>query len=372
LPRRVFPGGRIAAITSTILSPSFFAFIFAPLLDVRLSRRTYALIFIGVAASSVAITVMHRSQLRVVETVSLAGYLAATLVQGAVGGWMGSLIPKEEDSHLGAWFTVANIGTGGVMMLAAGWLVSRARPAIAGSLLGLMLLAPVLIYPFVPAPGPDRKLARESYAHFFTEVFALLKRRRVQVGLLLFLLPSASFALTNVFGGIGADYRASEHLVGLLAGVGSSLAGVAGSLLLPPLVRRLELRPLYLAIGLSGALFTLSLLLLPRVPWAFAVAISGENLFQALALAASTAITFEIIGPRNPLAATLFSLLIAASNFSIVYMGFVDGRAYTWRGVSGSLLVDALVSMGACLTLGLLWFALGRRSAMPLGPHGLE
>ncbi len=361
------PGGRVATITSTILAPAFFAFILAPMLDVRLSRRTYALVFAALSAAAIAFTVMHRAQLQLIEPVMFAGYLAASLVQGAVGGWMGSLVRKQDDSQLGAWFAVANIGAGGLMMLVAGEIVSRLSPGSAGAILAAMLLAPTLVYLVVPAPGPDRKLARESYTQFFAEVLALLKQRQVQVALLLFLLPSGSFALTNVLGGIGSDFGANERMVGLLAGAGSALAGVIGSLLLPPLARRLALRPLYLAIGVFGALFTLALLLMPRVPWAFGIAISGENLFQALAIAAATAIIFETIGPKNPLAATLFSLLIAAGNFSITYMGFVDARAYTWRGLTGSLVTDALVS--AMASAGLFFLVKGRSPAMaPAAP----
>ena len=357
------PGGQIAAITSSILSPGFFVFLVAPMLDVRLSRRTYALVFAAIAASAIGFTASHSAQLRLVEWIMFAGYLAASLVQGAVGGWMGSLIDKEQDSALGAWFTVSNIGAGGIMMLVAGEAVSRLRPALAGLLLGALLFAPTMIYLLVPAPGPDRKLARESYAQFFAEILALMKQRGVQLALAMFLLPSASFALTNVLGGIGADFNANQRLVGLLAGAGSAATGVAGSLLLQPLAKKLALRPLYLSIGIAGALFTLTLSVLPRAPWVFAIAIAGENLFQALAIATATAITFETIGPRNPLAATLFSLLIAAGNFSITYMGFLDGRAYTWGGVQGSLAADAGVSIAACLGLAALW----RRSAQGVG-----
>jgi PAT family beta-lactamase induction signal transducer AmpG len=344
-------GGRIAAITSLTISPSFMVFLLGPMLDVRLSRRTYALLFSLLAAAGAFFTLLEHTNLVVVEWVTFLGYLAASLSQSAVGGWMGSLIRKDQDSALGAWFTVANIGAGGVMMLVAAQAVSRLPPYAGGCVVAAMLLLPTLTYLAVPAPGPDRKLARESYSQFFREVVSLVKLRTVQRALLLFLLPSASFALTNVLGGVGPEYGADERLVGLLAGVGSGIAGIAGSLVLQPLARKLPLRPLYLAIGIAGALFTLSLLLLPHASWAFAIAISGENLFQALAIATATAITFETIGPGHPLAATLFSLLVSASCFSIIYMGFIDARAYAWHGIVGSFAADAGLSGAVCVAL---------------------
>ncbi len=347
------PGGRIAGLTAVIISPSFWVFALSPMLDVRFSRRGYALVFAALTAAAVAFTAMHHNNLATVEFVMAAGYTAASLYQGAVGGWMGSLISKEQDGALGAWFAVANLGAGGLMMLLAGELLHRLPPLITGTLLGCLLLLPTLTFVWIPAPGPDRRLARESFRQFWGDVLALLKRREVAIALLLFVLPSASFALTNVLGGVGKDFSASERTVSLCAGIGSAMAGIVGSLFIPPLARKAALRPLYLGIGIAGGLFTLSLLLLPRRPWSFAVAITGENVLQAMAFSAANAITFETIGPGNPLAATTFTVLLAASNLAIVYMSLIDGWGYSWRGITGSYITDAGVSIIVCLLLAL-------------------
>ncbi len=357
------PGGRIAAITATVLSPGFWAFLLAPMLDVRFSRRAYALVFTVVAAAAMAFTVAHRGQPALMQAAMILGYTAACLVQSAVGGWVGSLIGKEQDSGLGAWFAVANLGAGGVMMLVAGQLITRLRPMLAGGLLAAFLLIPLLTYLAIPAPPADRRLARDTFRQLFAQIAALARRREVLLALMLFVLPASSFTLTNVLGGIAGDFRASERLVSVLAGVGSAAAGVVGSLLLPPLAKKLPLMPLYLAIGTAGAFFTLLLLLLPHAPWSFAVAITGENLFQALAFATANAISFETIGRGNPVAATQFSVLIAAVNLPITYMGFVDGRAYTAGGVRGSFALDAGVSLAVCLLLAWAVATLGRTRA---------
>jgi len=345
------PAGHVAAIASAILSPGFWIFAASPMLDAWLSRRTYALIFGSFTAIAIALTVSNANRPGIVEAVMVPGFAAAMLYQGAVGGWMGSLIDKQEDSRLGIWFSVSNLGAGGLMMVLAGQLITRLEPWLAGVLIGTGVLLPMLLFLAIPSPPADRRPARESFGRFNRELLLLLQNRTVLLALALFILPAASFALTNVLGGAGYDFAASERAVSLFAGVGSSAAGIIGSFLLFPLARRFPLRPVYLAIGITGAVFTLSLLLLPRVPWAFGVAITGENLFQALAFATANAIAFDVIGPDNPFAATLFTVLLAASNFPITYMQFLDGRGYDWRGLNGAFLTDASISVAACLLL---------------------
>lgn len=155
------PGGTIGAFTATLLWPSVLVAFLSPMLDVRFSRRTYALVTAALTAAAVMFTVTHPRPLREVEFIMIAGYTAAALFQGAVGGWMGSLIPPEEDSRLGVWFAVGNTGAGGVMMF-LGALLLHLPAWTAACALGALLMLPTLLFLFIPAPGPDRKLAGES------------------------------------------------------------------------------------------------------------------------------------------------------------------------------------------------------------------
>ncbi len=359
-------GDKIAGIISIILIPGFVTFLLAPMMDLWLKRRTYAVIFTLISAVAIGYTTAFRTDVHLTVTVMLICSVANMLSQGAIGGWTGSLIRKEDDSKLAAWMGVANLGAGGVMPIVAGYVLSRLHPAAAGYVLAALVVLPLVIYPLVPAPEPDVKLASEKYAQFFRDLFALVKQRRVQSALVLFTLPASTFALSNVLSGLGPDYHTSERLQGLLSGVGVVVAGCLGNLLFPVLAKRFPLRPLYLGLGVVGAVFTLSLLLLPHTPWAFALGFTGETFFQAMGLTAVMAIAFETMGPENPFAATLFSLLMAAALFSLFYMGLVDGHAYSWRGVAGSFVVDAAVSSVVALGLGAIFFwGRSKRSSPP-------
>jgi MFS transporter, PAT family, beta-lactamase induction signal transducer AmpG len=362
------PGGQIAVAVAVIISPGFWIFLVAPILDVRFRRRTYALAFGLLAVFGTAFTVFYHPSKLEIEAVMILSYLSVALYAAAVGGWAGALIKKEQTSKLGSWNTIFNICSGGLGMLISGFITQHFSPGHGALLILVIFLAPMLAFFFIPAPAADDTLASESFRRFGREVMSLFKRREVLVALAMFILPSASFALTNTLGGWGKEFHASPGLVSFFGGVGSILAGIVGSFLIPPIAKKLPLRPMYLAIGIIGACFTFILFLMPLTPATFGLAFFGENLFQAAAFATGLAIVFEVIGNGNPLAATIFAVLTSALNFPIVYMEIVDGHGFDWNGVAGAFIVDSMISGGICILLGIVLFKVLRAQNMRPSP----
>jgi PAT family beta-lactamase induction signal transducer AmpG len=348
------PEARIGIITATAMSPAFWAFIICPMLDVRFTRRFYAIVSTILAAIFMGLGLFNVHHLLLLEILLTLGFAGASMTQNALGGWLSTAIRTEDESRLSAWFNVANIGGGGIIATFTLALIHHLPIALAAAILAACLLLPMAIYPFIPVTAPDARLARESFAAFFRDILALLKRREILIALALFLAPSGSFALTNILGGLGADFHASARVIAIAGGAGVAVAGIVGSLIFPFFARFMSLRPLYLAIGIVGACFTLSLLLLPRTPTVYALSMIGENVFQSLAITGTFAIAFETIGQNNPLAATTFSVLGAACNFPIDYMQIIDSRAYSWHGVTGTFFADAILGILACTLLALL------------------
>jgi PAT family beta-lactamase induction signal transducer AmpG len=238
----------------------------------------------------------------------------------------------------------------------------RGMPYLAGAaLLSLLIVAALPIYLTTPCPPADGRLAEESFREFARDLAALLRRPTVLWTLLLFLAPAASFALTNQLSGEGRDFGAPERLVGLFGGAGAAIAGVVGSLLTPRIGKRLPPRVLYLLVGGLGAVFTLTLILLPRSPAVFGLAMLGENVFQAASFSVANIIVLRTIGHDNPLAATQFGLLNAAGSLPLTYMQVLDGQAYGLGGLNGSLLADAGLSAAACALLGATSWIFRRR-----------
>jgi MFS transporter, PAT family, beta-lactamase induction signal transducer AmpG len=354
------PETTIAAVAAVAFSPLSFMFLFSPMLDVWFSRRWYAAVFTILGAVLVGISVMNIHHLLLLEITVVAGVAAMSLASAALCGWLSTVARGEDENQLSAWLTVANFSGFGIMSIIGAELIEHLPSPVAGFLLTSVILVPALIFLWIPASGRDLLLADESFGAFWVDVFALLRRRQVLVAIALFLSPCGTFSLTNILGGLGNDFHAAPRVVSVLGGSGAVVAGICGSLLLPILAKRMPLRPLYLTIGAVGGVFTLGLILLPRTPGSFALALIGENIFQSLAITCSVAIIFEITGRNSPLAATTFALLSAAYAFAIVYMPVVDGWGYSVRGVAGAFAADADIGIAACLMMGLLLFLLHR------------
>lgn len=372
IPQLLTAKGISAAVTTDITAiaiiPGFCAFLVSPLLDVFVSRRFYAVLFCIIQALCLFISLFLTERLAALTVFLFIGFFASVLFNSALGGWLGSITPPEEESRLGAWFAIANFAGFGITSMIAIQLLRGLPYTLGAAVLCLMVLAPLAIYPFLPAPPPDRRLAKESFARFTGDVIALLRQPGSLRMLPLFLAPCATFALVNIVGALGKEYQASETTVGLAGGLCTIAAAVIGSLLAPVLARRVPLLPLYLLIGICGAAFTLLLIALPRLPFIYVGAVLGENIFASAANATAAAIIFGTIGKGNPLAATQFSILMAATFLPQTYMQAVDGLAFGAHGLTGMLGADAGLSVISCTVFALLWSRTQRGRSMRVAP----
>jgi PAT family beta-lactamase induction signal transducer AmpG len=353
---------RIAVITAAAMSSNFWPFVFGPMLDVWFSRRWYATGFAALSSLLVVATLMNLRHPAVLEAALVAGVAAAMLFTTALCGWLSTVCRHEDKNKLSAWVNIAVISGTGVTSVLGGELARHLPDWVAACVLGAIVFLPTVIFLFIPCAGPDKRLAGESFGEFRREVSALLRRREVLIALVLLLSPCSSFALTNLLGGLGGDFHASARVVSVAGGAGAFFPGLIGCLLFPVIAKRSPLLFLYLADGILGSLFTLSLILLPHTPVTFTIALVGEYLFQAVAFSIQVGIMFEAIGQNNPLAATAFTILSASTYVPITYMMIADGSGYSLGGIAGSLGMDAAVSIVSCLVIGFLLYRLSGKT----------
>lgn len=356
LAARHVPEQRIAGLTGVLVLPLILTVLIAPVLDVRFSRRFYAVVCCTLATGLSVSALLTQDNFPLFGTLLFFSMLSTGLFSAALGGWQASVIATARQPTLSAFYNIANIGAGGAMAAVAVPMIRSLPLPAACAVFACMMLLPMVVFLFMPAPGPDRRLARESFAGLLRAIASLFGRGEVLLVLALFLLPSSSFTMTNILSALGADYHTPERTVSLLNGAGVTFAGIFCCLVAGVLCRRLPLRRLYLGIGIVGGLFTLSLAVLPHVTFVYGLATVGENALQALAFTAMTAISLRTVGHGNALAATEMSILTASANVPLFYMQFIDSHAYKVHGLAGAYVTDAAISIVVCVgLLGFMW-----------------
>jgi PAT family beta-lactamase induction signal transducer AmpG len=354
----------IAGMTALATAVSLGVFALAPLLDTLISRRAWS-IGLGVlgAVLTTLVLLLPASSPWLGATLAAAA-LALSLYNAAVGGWLGAALPKSCDATISTWFVIGNSSGFGVGALIQFWLISHLPPGAGALIVGVATLVPISILPLIPATDLGRKAMRESFGALARDLTHLLRQGRVLRILLMFVLPCAAFTLTNAFGGMGPDFHASDGLVSVSNGLGAVLIGLGGSLLARLILTRFPAPLTYLSIGVLGAGFTLALVALPHTPMTYVLAVLGENAAQSIAQVSQNAIIFRSIPQGSTLASSQYGLLGAAFGVPYSYMLALDGYGYKMAGgVTGSFMMDAGLSLVACLLLAwpvMRWLATGK------------
>jgi PAT family beta-lactamase induction signal transducer AmpG len=347
------PLGKIATISAWGFSPSFWAFLLCPILDVRFSKRTYALVFAALAALCLGACTLLTGNLPVFTAVLTAGCAAVVIFGNAHQGWMPDVVQDEHYSAVGGTSNIANLGAAGLFATLAVVLMRTLPPTVAAALLALTVMAPTAMLFFIPLPSKPLRGAGEMFGNFFRDLYDVCRRPGCLLGLMCFLSPTACFALTNLFSGMGADFRTPEKWVTALNGPGVAIVCSLGCLAGIWFCQRHLRRVVYVVAGFGGAFAALAMIWMPHTLLFFAMGVLTYNFFQGINYTAFSAFEYEIVGPGNPLAATQIALLTASANLPISYMTAVDGHFYTTHGLPGMLGVDACSSilMGSILLL---------------------
>jgi PAT family beta-lactamase induction signal transducer AmpG len=278
------------------------------------------------------------------------------------------VIDDSHYSHVGATTNVANLGAAGAFSALTVFLVRHVSPVHAAALLSLTIVAPTAMLFFIPLPASPTRGAKEVFTTFFRDLYAVLRRRDCIIGLICFIVPTASFALTNSFSSLGSDFHASEKQVTLIATTGVAIICSMGCLTGIWFCGRFLRRNVYILTGFGSAAVALFLIKAPHVFAWYAAGVLAYSFFQGVSYTAFSSFCYEIVGPASSLAATQMALLTAAANQPISYMTKIEGVVHDHSGLNGMLATDGLCTLivGTTLLLVLRRMGIGRAQAPPL------
>jgi MFS family permease len=355
---------KVAAVSATVMTPTFWGFLLQPMMDTGLSRRAYAWITAATAAICVvaALFLLSPTHLGATTVLLLLAELSIVLYSGAVGGWTAQFTPDHLRGSVSGWTNVANLGGGALGSMAIMSLV----PHVALHWLGLGLGSIIILGTLPILLFPEARKSSFRFRQIFTDTlkttWRACKARQVVTGFCLFLVPASAEAAINLFSGMGNEFHTGTSTVIWVTGAGCAITASVGALLGGYAANRVSRGYLYLGAGLTTSIVSLTMAVSAHTPLTFILGVLVYNGLAGVSYAAFNALGFQLVGQDSPVASTQLGLFAAATNFAIVYMTWADGLGFKHFGVRGLLLTDGLASMiSAILLLTLLGGRLRKR-----------
>ncbi len=340
----------IAGISSILNLPGVLVFVWAPLVDTRLRRRTW--LALATVATSVFVCVFFpligTSHILLMSGLMLAGGIAASLVLATSGGLMVRTLSEPAQAKASAWSQAGLLGggvAGGALVLS---LATRLSLAATGVCVAVLVALPALLAFSIPEPPPEPSpWFRGRLPVMARETWAVLRSPRRRWSTLLLLSPLGTGAAQSLLPAIASHYGVGPAGVlwfnGVSGGVVLALGSLCGALIPSNWDRRLT----YAGAGLANALASL-VLLAGNKP---AIYLAGTMCYLAtegLCWARFTALQVEIVGSDTHDASTVFSALNGIGTLPIVYMIKLDGVGFQKYGTHGLLWVDVAGNFTVC------------------------
>ena len=356
----------VAALIAASYIPQTWKFLWAPVADTTLSRKTWYLLAGLVSAVGIFVTgavPADAASLPLLYAAVLISNVASTFLAMATESLMVYNTPPALQGRAGGWFQAGNLGGNGLGGGAGLWLAQTLpEPWMAAAAIAVACALCCAALWFVPEPPP---LARtERYGRMLLDVlkdlWRVVRARAGVLALLICFLPIGSGAASNLWAAVADDWHASANTVALATGVFSGIVSALGCIFGGYGADRMDRKTAYALYGLLMALSTVAMAVAPRTETMYVVFTLIYAFIQGLTYAGFTAVVLETIGLGA--AATKYNLYASLSNMPIAYMTLVDGWAHTRWGAAGLLNVEAAFGVVGIIVFIVVAMVLPRRA----------
>jgi len=356
----------VAALIAASYIPQTWKFLWAPVADMTLSRKTWYLLAGLVSALGIFVTgavPADAASLPLLYAAVLISSVASTFLAMASESLMVYNTPPELQGRAGGWFQAGNLGGNGLGGGAGLWLAQTLpEPWIAAAVIAVACAMCCAALWFVPEPPPLPRTGH--YGRMLVEVlqdlWQVVRARAGILALLICFLPIGSGAASNLWAAVADDWHASANTVALATGVFSGIVSALGCIVGGYGADRMDRKTAYALYGLLMALSTVAMAVAPRTETMYVVFTLIYAFIQGLTYAGFTAVVLETIGLGA--AATKYNLYASLSNMPIAYMTLVDGWAHTRWGAAGLLNVEAAFGILGIIVFMAVAMVLPRRA----------
>jgi MFS transporter, PAT family, beta-lactamase induction signal transducer AmpG len=358
---------QVAELVAFSYIPHAWKFLWAPVADTTLSRKTWYCIAGLVSVLGIFLTgavPADVQSLPLLYAVVLVSNVAVTFMAMAAESLMIYNTPPELQGRAGGWFQAGNLGGNGLGGGAGLWLAqSLPEPWMAAAALAAACALCGAALWFVPEPPPFARTGHygRMLAAVLKDLWQVARARAGILALLICFLPIGTGAASNLWSAVADDWHASAGTVALVTGAISGIVSALGCLVGGYVCDRMDRKTAYAMYGLLMATCAIGMAVAPRTEAMYVVFTLIYAFIQGLTYAGFTAVVLEAIGLGA--AATKFNLFASLSNMPIAYMTIVDGWAHTRWGAAGLLEVEAAIGVAGIIVFVAAAMALPRRAS---------
>jgi PAT family beta-lactamase induction signal transducer AmpG len=345
------PVEQIAGVVAIANTPAIWYFLWSPLADAGLRRRTCILLsgLISGLAGSVAILRVHGSLVWLTVLLFLMNALIGLLSSSC--GALLTTLPGYLHGRAAGWYQAGQLGAMAIGGGAVIWLADNVTLAMLAACIAGATMLPTLAALLITEPAPVRRGIGAQISGLWHDLREVFTARRTWIGLVFFFSPVGSAAISNLVSGVGQDYHSSSTVVLWVTGFGSGILSAFGSLIGGIAADRMNRMYGYALAGALAALPAAYLALGPATPWTYGAGYSAYSIATGFAYAVYTALLLDVLGRRKHAAASAFSTLNASGNVPIAYMTWLDGVGYKHWGARGLMGTDAVANGGFAVVL---------------------
>ncbi len=357
----------IAVLTGLSFLPHTFKFLYAPLVDLTLTRKKW--FAIASIASALGIALLGaipatENGLPWLRVLVVAGNFATALLSMSVESLMAYNTAPREMGRTAGWFQAGNLGGGGLGGGLALVIAENTTHAwLPGAILAVVCLLSGIAIRFTTEPevhlpdlsdSPPVSAARQDFAlvwrtvkRVFLDLWQVASSRVGYLGLLICFLPIGSGAAGNLFPLFATEWGASANDVAATSGALSGLLSAFGCMLGGYFCDRMDRKLAYAVFGIIMSVCAVLMAWAPHNLNMYYVFVLSYSFIAGLCYAAFTAVTLEAIGTGA--AATKYSIFASLSNTPIAYMGILNSFFYEKSGSNAGLYSDAAMGLAGVL-----------------------
>lgn len=335
--------------------PTWLYFIWSPITDFFVRRRTWVLIGGLLAAAAMAAS-FHQPNLSSTSALSLMLLSACCtqLVVSSCGGMLGAM-RLERSRRLGSSFYQA--GGMGFGALAAWALVKLSYSGAVRETLGLTAAAMIGIPTLFALVAPKQEVLSEgSFAGTMHRVWIECKttfwrwEALPYIGCMVF--PMASGAAIGLLPGVARQYGVNGGSVAWMNGLLGGLLMAAGSAAAVVLPTRVRASVMYMVVSLVNCATLGVLWLGPVQPSTYYLGVTLYLFTIGTCYSMFTAVLLEFLGHSGKSGSGRYSVINSLGNVPVQYMLLVDGWGGDKWGGRGLAGIDAVVgAVGATILL---------------------